>query len=102
VLGSGFGERYVVSDSAKETPPGSGFRSSRVDRRKDETIILNAASLSETVAGPKEGKFMDPAISSEETDELADSSLGRILVILGIIALVIAVAAITYVNLIQN
>jgi hypothetical protein len=69
--------------------------------------MINSDNLSDLVSEAKTaGATPAPAPSaptaSSDHDELADSSLGRILVILGIIALVIAVAVIAYVNLIAD
>ena len=83
-----------MSDSSA----GAGdFRGSKEEKRQDETVMINSENLSDMVS---EAKAAAPPGAME--DDLADSSLGRILVICGIIALLIAVAIITYVNVIQN
>jgi len=85
-----------VSDSNA----GAGdFRGSKEEKRQDETVMINSDNLSDMVS---EAKTPSASSSAGADDELADSNLGRILVIVGIIALLVAVAIITYVNVIQN
>lgn len=93
-----------MSDSTNQGGTGD-FRGSREDKRKDETVMVNAEDLSEMVASAKEGAPVteptEPKNTSSGDDELADSQFGRYIVIAGIIAILIAVAIITYVNVIQ-
>jgi hypothetical protein len=97
-----------VSDSTNQGGSGGDFRGSREEKRQDETVMINSDNLSGLVS---EAKSAAPnptpagataARSTGADDELADTNFGRILVILGVIALVIAVAVIAYVNLIAD
>lgn len=63
--------------------------------------MISSENLSDMVASAKQGGTVEPTKPDSNEDELADSQLGRILVILGIIAVVFAVAIIVFVNVID-
>lgn len=62
--------------------------------------MINSENLSEMVASAKGETSVEPSnTTNDNDDELADSPLGRILVIAGIVAIVIAVAILVYVRI---
>lgn len=81
-----------MSDSGTTGEPTGDFRGSREEKRQDETVMIGADSLSDMVA---DAKAPAPAPASEdalaEETDLADSQLGRWLVVFGIVALLLAV-----------
>lgn len=70
------------------------FRGSREEKRQDETVMINKDQLADMVGDAKPA-----ADASSSDDELASSNFGRIVVILGIVAIIIAVAILVYGNL---
>ena len=90
-----------MSDSTDQGGAGGDFRGSREEKRQDETIMINSENLSEMVASAKGAGAMEPTDETNNDDELADSPLGRILVIAGIIAIIIAVAILVWVNVLS-
>jgi len=97
-----------VSDPTDPSNAAGDFRGSREEKRQDETVMINADNLSELVASAKGGPQVEPAQDSPKPealaneDGLADSQLGRILVIAGIIVVLLAAIIIVYVNVIQK
>jgi hypothetical protein len=91
-----------VSESGTTGGSGGDFRGSREEKRQDETVMISSENLSDMVANAKQGDTVEPNTPASDEDELADSQFGRILVILGIIAVVFAVAIIVWVNVINN
>jgi len=95
-----------VSDPTEQGSAGD-FRGSREEKRQDETVMINADNLSDLVASAKGGTPVESAPQApkpgplDEEDDLADSQLGRILVIAGIIVVLLAAIIIVYVNVIQ-
>ncbi len=96
-----------MSDPTDQGNAGGDFRGSREEKRQDETVMINADNLSDLVASAKGGTPVEPAQDSPkpgplaDEEELADSQLGRILVIAGIIVVLLAAIIIVYVNVIQ-
>lgn len=70
------------------------FRGSRDEKRQDETVMINKDQMADIVNEAKAAPAA--AASSSSEDELASTNFGRIIVILGILAIIIAVAILVY------
>ena len=84
-----------MSDSGTTSGSTGDFRGSREEKRQDETVMIGADDLSGMMADAK-GEAPAPAPHQHADplageSDLADSQLGRWLVIFGIVALLLAV-----------
>jgi hypothetical protein len=91
-----------VSDQTN--PSGGDFRGSAADKRKDETVMVNADDLSNLVSSAREepaapaqpAPAYQPSAAPEPVSGSSGLPVALVAIVLGVVALIIVVALIAY------